>query len=72
MLVLSLATLSSCLFYILATYLHDRGWVRHIETGYGILFLVDYVLTVVAAPVNVLSMHARAVCFLFFLPFHRA
>ncbi|CAN0146216.1 unnamed protein product, partial [Ectocarpus sp. 4 AP-2014] len=50
MLLLSLATLSSCLFYILATYVHDRAWVRHIETGFGIVFLVDYSLTVAAAP----------------------
>eukprot|EP00903_Cladosiphon_okamuranus_P006121 g6025.t2 len=51
MLFLAMATLSSCLFYILATYLQDRVWVRHAETAYGILFLVDYCLTAIAAPV---------------------
>eukprot|EP00752_Nemacystus_decipiens_P007555 g6749.t1 len=51
MLLLAMATLSSCLFYILATYLQDRSWVRHTETAYGILFLVDYCLSAVAAPV---------------------
>ncbi|CAM9604592.1 unnamed protein product [Pylaiella littoralis] len=51
MLFLAIATLSSCLFYILATYLGDFLWVRNTETAYGTLFLVDYILTLIASPV---------------------
>ncbi|CAN0365095.1 unnamed protein product [Laminaria digitata] len=51
MLFLSMATLSSCLFYIAGTYLGGKPWVDTMETAYGIVFLVDYVLSVAAAPV---------------------
>lgn len=52
MLFLAIMTLTSCLFYILATYFEDELWVFYLEKAFGIIFLLDYILSLAAAPVR--------------------
>ncbi|CAM9642252.1 unnamed protein product, partial [Choristocarpus tenellus] len=41
----------ACLFYIVGTYFDSEPWVQAIEIVLAVAFFLDYVLSVVAAPV---------------------
>lgn len=52
MLAMSVTTLSSCLFYIVGTYVGRKWWVLKVEITFGCFFVVDYFLSLMAAPVR--------------------
>lgn len=49
---MSVATLASCLFYIVGTYLGSNWWALKVEITFGCFFLADYFLSLVAAPAS--------------------
>lgn len=52
---MTVVTLSSCVFYIVGTYLGDYAWVLRVEISFGCFFVMDYLLSLMAAPVGTVA-----------------